>query len=154
MGAPARTREYYRPLLEDIRRTAVRWKEGLPWFRLRPLTPEQSARLVQTLGWLVCGAGLLYVAAAAYRAANSNVRRVVTTAARWEIRPDGTMRVVYLTFPEFPQFAEEAVVSERLVEYLETRRPELVRARMAVSYDLDEPRAKGPTLAVDGIAVE
>jgi hypothetical protein len=154
MGAPVRTQEFYRPILEDIRRTAVRWKDGLPWFRMQPLTHRQSVCVVQVLAWLVCGAGVWYLVQGTLRSPHTNVRRELVTNARWEIRPDGTMRVVYLTFPDFPRFAEEAVVSERLVEYLETQRPEVVRARMVVSYDFDEPRTKGPTLTVDGIEVE
>lgn len=94
------------------------------------------------------------VGVAMYFDANTDVRREVTTDATWEVRHEGPLRVVYLSFPEFPQFAEEAVISERLVEYLKTNNPDSVRVTMTVVYDFDEARIKGPTLTADGINLD
>jgi hypothetical protein len=151
MSAPPRTRRFFRPLLEDIRRTAARWKEYVPFAWLRR---EHVDRWLRVAGWMVLGTLVVAAGVAAYTRANTNVPRPLTTDARWEVRREGASRIVYLTFPEFPRFAEEAVISDRIADDLETRKPETVRATMVVYFDFDRPRTKGPTLAVDGIVVD
>jgi hypothetical protein len=151
MSAPPRTRRFFRPLLEDIRRTAARWKEYVPFAWLQR---EQVERWLRVAGWVLLATLVISDAVAAYTKANTNVPRPVTTDARWDVRREGATRIVYLTFPEFPRFAEEAVISERFADDLEARHPETVRATMIVYFDFDEPRTKGPTLTVDGIAVD
>ena len=151
MSAPPRTHRYFRPLLEDVRRTAARWKEFVPFAWLRR---EQRERWLRVAGWVLLATLVVSAGVAAYTKSNTNVPRPVTTDARWEVRREGKTRIVYLTFPEFPRFAEEAVISERIAEYLETRNPERVRATMIVYFDFDRPRTKGPTLTIDGIEVD
>jgi len=150
MGAPPRTRLFYRPLLEDIHRTAVAWQNRLPLIQRLPASRLNAALLVLLMAAIFSIGG----AVAMYVHAHTNVRKRVTTHATWEIREEGSTRVVYLSFPKFPEFAEEAIVSERLEQYLTADRPATVRVTMVVVYDFDAPTTKGPVLSVDGIELD
>lgn len=151
MGSPPRSRQFIRPILEDIRRTAAAWKNHIPFAWLSRLRMDRALPVLSCLllvGLAVC------LSVAAYINANTGIRREVTTDATWDIRHDGLTHIVYLSFPEFPNFAEEAILSDRLEEHLKTRNPATVRATMVIVYDFDEPTTKGPTRIVAGIHVD
>jgi hypothetical protein len=151
MGSPPRTRQFFRPILEDICRTAAAWKNRIRfvWF-----SKSRLARLFLVLSCVLTVVLAVCISVAMYIDANTAIRREVTTDATWHIRHDGLTHIVDLSFPEFPDFAEEAVLSDRLEEHLKTRNPATVRATMVVVYDFDKPTTKGPTLVVDGIHLD
>ena len=151
MSSPPRTRQFFRPILEDIRRTAAAWKNRIPFVWL---SRQCLARALLVLSCLLPVAFVVCLSVVMYIDATTSIRREVATDATWDIRHDGLTHIVYLSFPEFPDFGEEAILSDRLEEHLKTRNPATVRAMMVVVYDFDEPMTKGPTLVVDGIRLD
>ena len=144
MGKPPRTADELRPHLLDIHRI---------WQRMRAAvsTPGRLWTLFQIATIMVILVGAVTVGVFEQ---STGVRREVSSIATWRISRIEDTRIIHFSFSEFPEFAEESVISEPLVAHLTATRPSHVTVTMVVIYDFGIARTKGPTLIVDGIRLD